>query len=314
MNRRGFIRTVGLGSALMAHTLPPAAAAESRKAFTMKFAPHIGQFAASAGASLLDQVRFAHAQGFIAWEDNRASTRTADEQAALGSLLRELGMTMGVFVAYSDFKNPTFAGHRPDRDNPRRDLPAVKAALEKKMQEAVAIARRLGARWTTVTPGGADPSLSLEAQTENAAELLRFCADILEPAGVVAVLEPLNRINHPGAFLQRISHARQICQLVNRPAVRILDDFYHQQINEGNLINNLEEAWDEIAYVQIGEVPGRKEPGTGEVDFRYIMQWLHARGFQGVVGMEHSAAQKGVEGERKLVEVYRSIDGSLAAG
>jgi hydroxypyruvate isomerase len=122
------------------------------------------------------------------------------------------------------------------------------------------------------------------------------------------VLEPLNYLDHPGCLLQRIAHAHQICRMVGSPSVKILDDLYHQQITEGNLITNMIEAWDEIAYIQVGDVPGRKEPTTGEINYRHIFQWLHDRGYTGVIGMEHGLKNTGREGEQALIQAYRAVD------
>ena len=278
----------------------------------MKFGPHDGHFKNLAGANVLDQIRFAHDQGFTAWEDNRAPRRPVEEQKAMGDLLAKLGMTMGVFVSYADFKNPTFTGHRMDVTNRKRDPEGVREMVEKAMHEAVEVGKRVGATWTTIVPGAIDPSLLNEYQTQNVVELLKRCADILEPAGLIAVLEPLNRINHPGCFLQRIGQGFQICKMVGSPSVKILDDLYHQQITEGSLITNLEDGWDEIAYIQVGDVPGRKEPSTGEINFKHIFQWLHDRGYQGVIGMEHGISQGGAEGEKRLIESYREVDAIMS--
>lgn len=274
----------------------------------MKFGPNARHFSHLAGENILDQIRFAHDQGFTAWEDNRAPRRPVEEQKAMGQLLEKLGMTMGVFVSYADFKNPTFTGQRLSRDERKRDPEAVRALVEGKMHEAVEVAKRLGATWTTIVPGAVDLSLLDEYQTQNTVELLKRCADILEPHGIVAVLEPLNRINHPGCFLQRVGQANQICKMVESPSVKILDDLYHQQITEGSLITNMIDAWDEIAYIQVGDVPGRKEPTTGEINYQHIFQWLHDRGYDGVIGMEHGISQSGADGERRLIEAYREVD------
>jgi hydroxypyruvate isomerase len=138
--------------------------------------------------------------------------------------------------------------------------------------------------------------------------MLKTCAEMCEPAGLTLVLEPLNLEDHPGCFLQRIPHAHQICKMVGSPSVKILDDLYHQQVTEGNLITNMTNAWDEIAYIQVGDVPGRKEPTTGEINYRHIFQWLHDRGYDGVIGMEHGLKNPGGEGELELMKAYRSVD------
>ena len=314
MERRDFIKSASTASLLAAGFATTGAAAhhqsDQAKPFTMKFGPHQGHFKTLAGDDVLDQIRFAHDQGFTAWEDNRAPRRPVEEQKAMGKLLEKLGMTMGVFVSYADFKNPTFTGHRLSRDDRKRDPAAVRELVETKMREAVEVAQRVGAKWTTIVPGAVDLSLLDEYQTQNTVELLKRCADILEPHGLIAVLEPLNRINHPGCFLQRVGQANQICKMVGSSSVKILDDLYHQQITEGSLITNMIDAWDEIAYIQVGDVPGRKEPTTGEINYRHVFQWLHDRGYDGVIGMEHGISQPGGDGEKRLIASYREVDAS----
>jgi hydroxypyruvate isomerase len=311
MNRRAFLAS---SAALAAAPLvsspafsqtPPSG---STRPFTMKFGPNDRHFTAHVGANILDQIRFAADQGFTAWEDNGMPRREVALQTAIGNLLAQRKMTMGVFVAYADFKNPLFAGHRLDINDRKRDPEAVRTLLRQKMTEAVEIAKRARAKWATVVPGAIDPSLLPEQQTANTVEMLKVCAEICEPAGLVLVLEPLNYMNHPGCFLQRIAQGRQICKMVGSPSVKILDDLYHQQITEGNLITNMIDAWDEIAYIQVGDVPGRKEPTTGEINYGHIFQWLHDRGYTGVIGMEHGLKNTGLAGEQALIAAYRAVD------
>jgi hydroxypyruvate isomerase len=140
-------------------------------------------------------------------------------------------------------------------------------------------------------------------------DVLKSMAEICEPAGLIMVLEPLNPwTNHPGCFLTKIPQAYQICKAVGSPSCKILDDLYHQQITEGNLIPNMIKAWDEIAYIQVGDNPGRCEPYTGEINYNHIFKWLHEKGWQGVIGMEHGKSKKGREGEDLLLESYRKAD------
>jgi hydroxypyruvate isomerase len=311
MNRRAFLTSSAalaaaplVSSNAFAQT-PPSG---STRPFTMKFGPNDRHFTAHVGRDILDQIRFAADQGFTAWEDNGMPRREVAVQTAIGKLLAQRKMTMGVFVAFADFKNPLFTGHRLDINDRKRDPEAVRTLLRQKMTEAVEIAKRVGAKWTTVVPGAVDPSVLPEYQTANAVEMLKVCAEVCEPAGLVIVLEPLNYMNHPGCFLQRIAQAKQICKMVGSPSVKILDDLYHQQITEGNLVTNMIDAWDEIAYIQVGDVPGRKEPTTGEINYRHIFQWLHDRGYAGVIGMEHGLNATGVAGEQALIAAYRAVD------
>ncbi len=161
----------------------------------------------------------------------------------------------------------------------------------------------------TVVPGFMDRRLPVEVQTGRVIDVLRRAAEIVEPHGLVMVMEPLNTlVNHPGVFLQTIPQGFAIARAVNSPAVKVLADLYHEQIQAGNLINTLDTCWNEIAYLQFGDNPGRNEPGTGEINHGNVVRWLRARKFDGVIGMEHGNSVDGRAGEDRLVEAYRAID------
>ena len=76
----------------------------------------------------------------------------------------------------------------------------------------------------------------------------------------------------------------------------------------GNLIPNIDHAWDEIAYYQIGDNPGRKEPTTGEINYKNVFKHIHEKGFTGILGMEHGNSRAGKEGERAVIDAYRQCD------
>jgi hydroxypyruvate isomerase len=275
------------------------ASAAPRRSFKLRYAPHFGMFEASAGADLLDQLEFMADEGFTALEDNGMKGRDAATQERIASGLERLGMTMGVFVASADFGNVTFAS----------DDSEVREHLLGEIRDSVAVAARVGARWMTVVPGCYDQRLEWDYQTAIVIDNLKRCAEICEPAGVVMVLEPLNWWrDHPGVFLHKIPQAYQICRAVGSPSCRILFDVYHQQITEGNLIPNLDRAWDQIAYIQVGDNPGRKEPTTGEINYRNVFRHLHGEGYEGLVGLEHGNSRPGIEGERAVIDAYVACD------
>ena len=139
-------------------------------------------------------------------------------------------------------------------------------------------------------------------------EMLRRGAEIFEKHDLVMVMEPLNFRDHPNLYLERSAHAYMLCKAVQSPSVKILFDIYHQAITEGNLIPNIMRYWDEIAYFQIGDNPGRNEPSTGEVNYRNVFQRIHKRGFDGILGMEHGNSEGGKDGEIKLLNAYREAD------
>jgi hydroxypyruvate isomerase len=307
MDRRQFLAT-GLGTAALAATgqqaLGPQARAASSNAngsgFKLKYAPHAGHFKHSAGENILDQIRFAADHGFRGWEDNGLPNRDKKLQSRIGELLAKREMTMGVFVSFAPWDNADFV-EKTDQ--------AYQDHLRKEMRSAIEIAKRAGAKWTTVVPGNISQNLRQPYQMTNAAENLKVMAEVCEPAGLVMVLEPLNWwSNHPGKFLQTVAEGYQLCKMVNSPSCKILADLYHEQVQAGNLIDTMKQAWAEIAYIQMGDVPGRNEPLTGEVNYRHIFGWLYEQGYEGIVGMEHGKSQKGQAGEQRLLDAYHWCD------
>ncbi|XAL98291.1 TIM barrel protein [Phycisphaeraceae bacterium D3-23] len=314
MKRREFIATsaaaaaslTAAGSAAAAAATPQlkqdAAAEGSGGAggFKLKYAPHFGMFRHHAGGDLVDQLRFAADEGFTAWEDNGMPGRSVEDQERCGQAMRDLNMTMGVFVAYSGFGKEDFV---LNTSNEFQD------GLRRHMAGMLAVAERTHAKWCTVVPSNVTQRIAFDYQMANCIENLKVMAEVCEPSGLVMVLEPLNWWrDHPGLFLTEIPQAYLICKGVNSPSCKILDDLYHQQISEGNLIPNMDQAWDEIAYIQVGDNPGRKEPTTGEINYKNVFRHLHRKGFDGVVGMEHGNSRPGREGERAVIDAYKEVD------
>jgi hydroxypyruvate isomerase len=310
MNRRKFLVTsaVTTSAALVTGVLDrsalaaPVAPAAPVRSFKLNYAPHFGMFAQHTGPDLVTQLKFFHEQGFTALEDNGAPTRTPADQELIGRTLADLKMTMGVFVATKDFANPTFAV--------TTWKPEMREPILKEIQAAVEIAKRMNAKWCTVVPGCHDERLDWDYQTASVIDMFRRCADICEKAGLVMVMEPLNtRRDHPKLFLTKISQGYMICRACNSPSVKILYDMYHQQITEGNIIPNIDLAYDEVAYFQVGDNPGRNEPTTGEMNYKNIFKHIHGKGFKGVVGMEHGVKARGTkEGEMACINAYVASD------
>ena len=305
MKRRTALRLTAalpLAAAGAACATPAAAtapAATSEDTFRHNFAPHEGMFHHHAGEDILDQIRFAHERGFRAWEDNGMRARSPALQTKIGNLLAKNDMTMGVFVANDiDWQKPTLTL------GPGEHQDAYLAAL----RDSVEVAKRCNAKWVTVVPGVLDHRQEPMLQFANLVDTLRRGAEILEPHGLVAVLEPLNFRDHPSLFLTKATQAYAICRAVDSPSCKILFDVYHQQIQEGNLIPNIEAVWDEIAYFQLGDNPGRKEPTTGEINYGNVLRFTADKGFDGVYGMEHGNSQAGKAGELAIIAAYRRVD------
>jgi hydroxypyruvate isomerase len=209
---------------------------------------------------------------------------------------------MGVFVITSDnwhWKTSLTTGRQEWLDLMIKDCKA-----------AVDVAKRCNAKWMTVVPGNYERNLPAEIQTANVISALRQAAAIFEPHGLVMVLEALS--DNPDLFLRHTDQSFMICKAVNSPSCKFLFDMYHMQRNEGNIIANLDKVWDETAYLQIGDNPGRNEPGTGEMNYRNIFKHIHSKGYNGVLGMEHGNSIKGKEGELALIKAYRDADNFLS--
>lgn len=301
MRRRSFLRTATASTAgvFLAGNVGSSFAGDANR-FSMAFAPHFGMFAKSAGDDLLDQLRFAADQGFHAWEDNPMKDRSVEDQNRIANEMERLGIRMGVISALKGiWKQVNFAG----------DDQSARAEIIQAMKSITDVARRVNTKYLTVVLGISDPKLPRDYQTANAIELLKRCCDVVEPHGLVMVLEPLNtKRNHPGVFLSESPHAYQICSSVGRESCKILFDIYHQQITEGNLTPNIDRCWDQIGYFQCGDNPGRKEPGTGEIHYQNVFRHIAEKGYDGIMGMEHGNSIKGIEGEQAVIDAYRAVD------
>ena len=311
LGRRAFVRGALAAGAALA-TLPATLPAASRPAratpttpsaprtFRLRYAPHFGMFTQHAGEDLVAQLEFGRAEGFTAWEDNGMRGRTVADQERVARAMGRLGMQMGVIVAHTiDWREPTLASGDA----------AVRDRFLAEVRESAEVAKRVNGKWMVVVPGVADRRLDAELQTVHVVETLRRAAAILEPLGLGLLLEPLNtRRDHPGQLLSRIPQLYLVTRAVNSPACKLLFDFYHEQINEGNLLPTLDAAWSDVAYVQSGDTPGRKEPGTGEINYRNVFRHLHAKGYRGIVGMEHGTSRAGREGERAVIDAYVAAD------
>jgi hydroxypyruvate isomerase len=304
MKRRNFI--AGGAGAAAGLTLAGAAAASSLARdgtspagkFKLKYAPSFGQFKAHAGTDLAAQVSFASDEGFTAIFDNGLVNRPPAEQELIASALAKRGMTLGPFVLYADFSKETFVLQSAE----------VREMLLQQMRLGVETMKRTGCPWALVVPGRYNQNLFWDYQTANVVDNLRACMDICAPAGLILVLEPLNRRDHPGLFLTGMPQAYAVCRSVNSPSCKILDDMYHQQITEGNLLPHIDACWSELAAFHIGDNPGRNEPTTGEINYRNIFKHIRDKGFQGVLGMEHGRSKPGKEGERAVIDAYRACD------
>lgn len=305
MNRHTFIKNTSLAgaAALIFGIADPvdlsASSRQKEKPFNMKFTPEFNIFKEVVGKDIIDQIKWGYDQGFRSWENTYLKSRPVEEQERISKTVQQLGMEFGQFVGTMNFKEVTFAGR--DQNIRENVLKEVRASVE--------IAKRMNTKFIHNVLGMADPKLPWDFQMANAIELLKRVADIYEPHGIVMVMETMNhKINHPGMFLHLIPQAYAMAKAVGSPSVKILFDFYHVQIQEGNIIPTLDYAWDEVAYMQIGDTPGRNEPTSGEINFLNVLQHVQDKGYRGFMGMEHGISKSGMTGDLAALAAYRSID------
>ena len=301
MKRRNFIHnsTLSAASLMVVNPLFSSNNPKPNHIYNLNYAPHFGMFKNHAGSDIFNQLEFIKDQGFKAFEDNGMKNRDAKTQEKIGDFLLNNNMKMGVFVAHKIYWNePNLAsGDLNKRNEFLNDI-----------SNSIDVAKRVNAKWMTVVPGHLDLRKDMNYQTQNVIETLKQASGLLEKHDLTMVLEPLNFRDHPGLFLTESPQAFQICKSVNSKSCKILFDIYHQQIQEGNLIPNIEASWNEIAYFQIGDNPGRNEPKTGEINYKNIFKYIYDKGFDGVLGMEHGNSVKGIEGELKLINSYKEVD------
>ena len=216
MQRRSFLKKGSLASvSIIARSASVQASEEKNRLvenpFNLNYAIHDGMFANHGGKDFIDQIKFAHDQGFRSIEDNGMMTRTPQEQERIGKTLDTLGMQMGVFVITSDSWHwkISLASGKPEWTE----------KMVKDCREAVDVAKRCRAKWMTVVPGNFERSLPEDIQTANIINALRRGTEILQANGLVMVLEPLS--DNPDLFLRHSTQTYMICEAVNSPACKI---------------------------------------------------------------------------------------------
>ena len=161
--------------------------------------------------------------------------------------------------------------------------------IEKEIAASIETAQKLKARKMTVIAGNDQPGMTQEQMHENVITGLKRFAPMAEEAGVMLILEPMNiRVDHKGHCLYGSPEAVHICREVNSPMVKINWDLYHMQITEGDLCRRMREGWDQVGYLQLADNPGRREPGTGEIDYSRVFKEAWDLGYRDYIGLECS--------------------------
>jgi len=289
--------------------------------FNLNYAPHINLFTNSVGQDPFDQIKYMADLGFksiensgfnaphIPFDTSPMGLGLFDQEPTfldkMGKTIADAGMTMGTFVMTPPVWPPVASITSGNKD--------LLEIFLKKCKKGVEVGQRIRAKFVTVSTDCYDRSLPIEMQTAHAIDALRYAADIFEPAGITMVIETLS--DHHELFLRTAPLAYLLCRGVNRDSCKMLFDMYHLQRNQGGIIAHIDMVWSEIGYFQIGDTPGRGEPGTGEMNYKNIFKHIYhkqkAEGKDLILGMEHFKSKAGIEGEIALMEAYKEADNFL---
>jgi hydroxypyruvate isomerase len=279
-------------------------------AWTLRYAAHLGfrspdapLFPESAGSNdPLAQIDFVATIEFAGVQDPWFSTRPPKTQAAIAARLRERGLAAGCLVcgSPSDVRAPLWT---------RADL-AGRRDLETKLGVAIAAARRLGAS-QIVALTGLDADASRRSQIDRLVSNLVWAASRMADEGLTLCLEPTNARTLPGMLLNHFEEGCDIVRAIGHPSVRMIYDTAHVQSMDGDLLGNIERAFDLIEIVQIANHPGRTEPEFGEANLSAVLDRIHERGYGGLVELEHVWSKPGLEAEQRALEWLRKTDSAL---
>jgi len=166
--------------------------------------------------------------------------------------------------------------------------PANRAKLPETLKKSVEIAHKLDCKRMLVTTGNEIEGVPRKKQHQSIVDGLKVAAKIVEAEDITLCLEPLNiLVNHKGYYLYTSEEGFEIIDEVGSPNVGLLFDIYHQQITEGNLIDNITASIDKITHFHVADVPGRHEPGTGEINYKNVFKSISDAGYDGYVGLEY---------------------------
>ncbi len=282
---------------------------KSKTAFKLKFAPHIGltsledgMFINHAGQNPIAQIQFIASQGFKGIEDNFMKIRPVEQQMAIAQELEKNAMQLGSFVHNTTTWQDATLVSEPSE---------VREIILKEIKETVEVAKRVNGKYLTLLSGKSHPTLERQYQKANFIENLRVIAKEAEKAGLILGLEAINGKEFPGTFITKVTDAYEIVKAVNSPSIKLTFDMYHIQIENGNIINNFDRTFDEIAYIHMADNPGRSEPGTGEMNFVNILKHIYKSGYKGFIDMEHVNSISGKKGEQRVLEIYKDINDKL---
>jgi hydroxypyruvate isomerase len=196
------------------------------------------------------------------------------------TLLKEFGLGAGVLVV----------NKKPDVDAPGCGLvaPEDRFGFLDELRQCVAAAHAVDCTRLEVLTGNSLPGVPREIQMANCVATLQAAVPILEANGMTAIVELLNStVDHPGYFLNTVEDGVEMVRRVASPHVKLLLDIYHVQVMQGNIIQRIRDSFAEVGQYHFADVPGRHEPGTGEINFRNVFRAIYDLKYEGFITAEY---------------------------
>lgn len=249
--------------------------------------------------------------GFTTLDDRMFRHRPTEVRREIVEALAAYGMRLGAIQGLVEFRGPSMASTNA----------AVRESAHRELEAALDAARTAGAEFCTHIPGRVLWSSHRGDRCPLSVNEHRIAAEAAAARGVTLLLEPVNLSSPRGTktssmLVRTLEDAFQLCDAVAHPSLRVVCDVYEWCMTTGHsdvqkLLPLLEQGWHHLGAVHLGDMPGRKEPGTGAFDFATLLAFLEACGFSGPVAMDHGASRAGHEGEFAVLKAYEPFIGSL---
>lgn len=180
------------------------------------------------------------------------------------------------------------------------------------VKQTIAIAQKLNCHQLNCPVGYPRPEFSLAAQQQTLVNNLRFAAEETARAGIMLLVEPLNPITHPNYLLTTTAEAVALLERVGHPNLKIQYDYYQMQRSEGELMETVRKTLPHIGYIQLADNPGRHEPGTGEINFRFLLNELAGLDYHRHVGLEYTPRGRTEDSLGWIAEYGLAVDQGVA--
>ena len=285
--------------------------------FVMRYAAHLGLRApdqplfrhSARSVDPADQIAFLAEQGFAGVQDNFLKLRPVPEQERIGAALAQHDLRMG------SVNNNPLAWNRPLWS--ATDA-AAGAELARDLEDSITAAARTGGRHLTCVTGmGPRDGHAAQDAARQATELqgmianLRRLADRAAKGSCVLCVEPVAAAWIPGLLVATLTDALHVVRAVAHPAVKLLFDIAHVQASEGDVLPRLRACWNEVGLLQAADTPGRRDLGSGELDWPAILRFVRAQRYDGLIEIEHLPLDDSAAGEAQLLHRLRAVDAAI---